>query len=62
VLKAFYERLVVAGQSKKVALISVARKSLTILNAIIRDGTPWEGTVGAVSEPYSLRSCKELLS
>lgn len=49
VLKAFYERLVAAGKPKKVALIAVARKLLTVLNAIVRDGTPWKGTVGAVS-------------
>ena len=49
VLKVFYERLVAAGKPKKVALIAVARKLLTILNAIVRDGTPWKGTVRAVS-------------
>jgi transposase len=49
VLKAFYERLVAAGKPKKVALIAVARKLLTILNAIVRDGTPWKGTLEAVS-------------
>jgi transposase len=49
VLKAFYQRLVAVGKPKKVALIAVARKLLTILNAIVRDGTPWKGTVGAVS-------------
>ena len=49
VLKAFYERLVAVGKPKKVALIAVARKLLIILNAIVRDGTPWKGTVRAVS-------------
>jgi transposase len=49
VLKAFYERLLAVGKPKKVALIAVARKLLTILNAIVRDGTPWKGTVEAVS-------------
>jgi transposase len=49
VLKAFFERLIAAGKPKKVAIIAVARKLLTILNAIARDGTPWKGTVGAVS-------------
>jgi transposase len=42
VLKAFFERLVAAGKPKKVAIIAVARKLLTILNAIVRDGTPWK--------------------
>ena len=40
-LKAFRDRLVAAGKPKKVALIAVARKLLTILNAIARDKTPW---------------------
>jgi transposase len=42
VLKAFYERLVAAGKPKMVALIATARKLLTILNAILRDKTPWQ--------------------
>ena len=41
VLKAFYERLIAAGKEKMVALIAVARKLRTILNAIARDGQPW---------------------
>jgi transposase len=49
VLKAFFERLVAAGKAKKVAIIAVARKLLTILNAIVRDGIPWKGTLEAVS-------------
>jgi transposase len=40
-LKAFYARLLAAGKEKMVALIAVARKLLTILNAILRDGAPW---------------------
>jgi transposase len=40
-LKLFYERLIAAGKEKMVALIAVARKLLTILNAIVRDGQPW---------------------
>jgi len=41
-LKAFHQRLVAAGKPKMVAIIAVARKLLTILNAIIRDGRPWQ--------------------
>jgi transposase len=41
-LKAFRQRLVTAGKSKMTALIAVARKLLTILNAIIRDQSPWK--------------------
>jgi transposase len=48
VLKAFFERLVAAGKPKKVAVIAVARKLLTILNAIVRDGIPWKETLGVV--------------
>jgi transposase len=42
ILKAFYERLIAAGKPKMVALIAVARKLLTILNAVIRDQKPWQ--------------------
>jgi len=44
VLKAFRERLVAAGKPKMVAAIAVARKLLTILNAILRDNKPWQPT------------------
>ena len=37
-LKAFHQRLIAAGKPKMVALIAVARKLLTILNAMFRDG------------------------
>lgn len=40
-LKAFHQRLIAAGKPKMVALIAVARKLLTILNAIARSGQPW---------------------
>src|SRR5262245_8812006 len=42
VLKAFFDRLVAAGKPKMVALIAVARKLLTVLNAILRDNRPWQ--------------------
>jgi transposase len=41
-LRVFQQRLVAAGKPKMVALIAVARKLLTILNAILRDGRPWQ--------------------
>ena len=41
VLKAFRDRLVASGKPKLVALIAVARKLLTILNAMLRDKKPW---------------------
>jgi transposase len=42
VLKAFFDRLVAAGKPRMVALIAVARKLLTMLNAILRDNRPWQ--------------------
>lgn len=42
VLKAFYQRLLAAGKPKMVATIAVAHKLLSILNAILRDGKPWQ--------------------
>lgn len=42
VLKAFFDRLVTAGKPKMVALIAVARKLLTILNAVLRDRKSWQ--------------------
>jgi len=42
VLKVFFDRLVAAGKPKMVALIAVARKLLTMLNAILRDRRPWQ--------------------
>jgi len=41
-LKTFFDRLVAAGKPKMVAIIAVARKLLTILNAILRDQKPWQ--------------------
>jgi transposase len=41
-LKSFRDKLVAAGKSKLVALVAVARKLTTILNAILRDRRPWQ--------------------
>ena len=41
VIKAFYQRLLAAGKPKKVALVACMRKLLTILNAMVRSGKPW---------------------
>lgn len=40
-LKAFRDKLVAAGKPKLVAVVATARKLLTMLNAILRDGKPW---------------------
>jgi len=41
-LKVFHQRLIAAGKPKLVALVAVARKLLLIINAILRDQTPWK--------------------
>jgi transposase len=41
VLKAFRDKKIAEGKPRMIALIAVARKLLTILNAILRDKTPW---------------------
>jgi transposase len=40
-LKQFRDKLVAAGKPKLLALVAVARKLITILNAILRDRRPW---------------------
>lgn len=41
-IRAFYERLVAAGKPKKVALVACMHKLLTIMNAVIKSGVPWQ--------------------
>ncbi len=41
VLRVVYERLVLAGKAKMVALVACMRRLLGILNAIVRDRKPW---------------------
>jgi transposase len=41
-LKNFRDKLVAAGKPKLIALVAVARKLITILNAILRDRRPWQ--------------------
>jgi len=40
-LRTMYARLVTAGKPRKVALVAVMHKLLTVLNAILRDRMPW---------------------
>lgn len=42
VMREFYQRLLARGKPKMVALIAVARKILTVLNAMLRDKRPWQ--------------------
>jgi transposase len=41
-LKSFRDKLIAAGKPKLIALVAVARKLITILNAILRDRRPWQ--------------------
>ena len=41
VIKAFYQRLLAAGNSKKLAITACARKLLVILNAMAKSGKPF---------------------
>lgn len=41
-IKPMYERLVAAGKPKKVAMVACMRKQLTILNAMVKNGTYWD--------------------
>ena len=45
VIKTTYQRLVASGKPKKVAIVACMRKLLTILNAIVRDQTPWNPAI-----------------
>lgn len=47
VLRTFYRRLLAAGKPVKVALVACMRKLLVILNAMVRDGTPWSPGLAA---------------
>ncbi len=42
VIAVFYQRLVDAGEAKKVALTACIRKLLTIVNSMMRTMTPWQ--------------------
>jgi transposase len=44
-IKVFYARLLAAGKPKKVALVACMRKLLTILNAIVKAGKPWNASL-----------------
>lgn len=51
VLKAFYARLLAQGKAKKVVLTACMHKLVRILNAMIRDGKPWQPTVPPMENP-----------
>lgn len=41
VIREFYQRLTARGKPHKVAMVACMRKMLTILNAMVRESTPW---------------------
>jgi transposase len=43
-IRLFYRHLVEAGKPKKVALVACMRKLLTILNAMVKAGRPWDAS------------------
>lgn len=43
-IKAFYQRLILKGKKKKLALVAAMHKLLTILNTLIRNKQPWKDT------------------
>ena len=44
-IRAFYQRLILAGKCKKVAITACMRKLLTIINVMVRDKTKWKDPV-----------------
>jgi len=60
-LKAFKERLIAAGKPKLVAVIAVARKLLTILNAMLRDKKTWRDLQQELAHAKDLMAAEGLL-
>jgi transposase len=56
-IKIFYERLCAAGKAKKVAIVACMRKLLVILNAMIRNQTPWHAAKTAWPLAVERSSC-----
>jgi transposase len=40
-IQPFYQRLIITGKERKVAMVACMRKLLTILNAMVKNRTPW---------------------
>jgi transposase len=43
-IRQFHQRLIAKGKPSKVAIVACMRKLLTILNAMVRDGTCWDNS------------------
>jgi len=51
-LKAFHDRLAAAGKKSKVVIVTVMRKIITTLNAMLREDTVWvDQSTGRQSMP-----------
>ena len=48
VIRAFYERLKSRGKPHKVAMVACMRKMLIILNAMVRQSTPWTPEINPI--------------
>jgi transposase len=48
VIRAFYQQLKSRGKPHKVAMVACMRKMLTILNAMVRDNTPWTPQINPI--------------
>ncbi|MDD5632613.1 MAG: IS110 family transposase [Methylococcales bacterium] len=48
-LKAFYNRLLIKGKTKKVALVACMRKLLTVANSMLRNNTEWNPNHGKLA-------------
>ena len=55
-IRGFYQRLRERGKPPKVALTACMRKLLVILNAMVRDGSPWDPSTHA-SDHQLAHSC-----
>jgi transposase len=49
-LGTFYQRLRAAGKAAKVALVAVARKLLTLANAVVRSGRPYDAAYAPLAQ------------
>ena len=47
VMRAFHQRLLANSKPKKVALVACIRKLLSIMNAILKSGVPWNPNFNA---------------
>src|SRR5438105_3040419 len=57
VIRAFYERLKSRGKPHKVAMVACMRKMLTILNAMVRQSTPWTPETNPVCSIHLQHGC-----